>query len=501
MDKSILNSVAKNSAIQMGQQIITWASSFALMLFLPRYLGPEKYGRLYLAEMIAAIFVVFIAYDGRFSIAKRISRRREDAAGILSNSLGFRAIFWVLSFAGMLIFSFSAGYPTPLQIIIVIFGIEMLWVSGRTVYTGTFLGFENTSYSAVSAIVERAFVAAVGIPVLIYGGEEIAIALVMAVGTLLGFIVCVRLMKRILPTLPPIDWKESRQLIREGFPFLLWTVFGIIYYRIDTVMLSFMTPEVTVGWYGAAYKFYDILSFLPSILTLSILPILSRLYGKEGNMLEVTTQKSLNFILITGVPISITVFFFARQITEFFYGIEGYGPSVINLQIFSVGVLLLYVDMIIGTAIVACDKQNALAVLSFCAIFINIGLNYFMIPMAHAKTGNGGIGAAIATIITEFFMLVAGVFILPRKIFDSGEPLIIYKSLASGLLLIASLLGLAWLLPGWHWMIHGTIGAAAYLGCLLMFRIFSPSELTIILGLIDPRNLKKLLNSGEDKAR
>ena len=93
MDKSILNSVAKNSAIQMGQQIITWASSFALMLFLPRYLGPEKYGRLYLAEMIAAIFVVFISYDGRFSIAKRISRRREDAAGILSNSLGFRAIF------------------------------------------------------------------------------------------------------------------------------------------------------------------------------------------------------------------------------------------------------------------------------------------------------------------------------------------------------------------------------------------------------------------------
>ncbi len=78
-----------------------------------------------------------------------------------------------------------------------------------------------------------------------------------------------------------IDWTETKSMIREGIPYLLWTIFGIVYYRIDSVMLSFLTPEAVVGWYGASYKFFDVLAFLPGIYSLSILPVLSKMWGKE----------------------------------------------------------------------------------------------------------------------------------------------------------------------------------------------------------------------------
>ena len=60
MNKIIATSVAKNTVIQFGQQIATWISSFLLMLFLPRILGPERFGRIYLAEMVTAIFIVLV---------------------------------------------------------------------------------------------------------------------------------------------------------------------------------------------------------------------------------------------------------------------------------------------------------------------------------------------------------------------------------------------------------------------------------------------------------
>ena len=84
-----------------------------------------------------------------------------------------------------MVFAEVAGYPPPVVIMIAIFGLEMMWVAGRAVYAGVFLGFENTTYTAVSAIAERMFVSAVGITALLMGADEIAIAVIMAVGTLI----------------------------------------------------------------------------------------------------------------------------------------------------------------------------------------------------------------------------------------------------------------------------------------------------------------------------
>src|ERR1700741_5295325 len=133
MNIDIANSVAKNTAVQMAQQLITWASSFLLMLFMPRYLGPINYGRLYLAMSISGIFLMLIDFDGRIGISKRIARSRDETPNILVNAIGFRLLFWVVAFTGMMAFAFIANYPPVVRLLILIFGIEILWLGLRTV--------------------------------------------------------------------------------------------------------------------------------------------------------------------------------------------------------------------------------------------------------------------------------------------------------------------------------------------------------------------------------
>jgi O-antigen/teichoic acid export membrane protein len=490
MNNDIATSVAKSTTSLFGQQLVTWGSSFVLMLFLPRYLGPVDYGRLYLAEMIAGLFLIVIDYDGRYGIAKRVSRNKGETATILSNSLGFRVLLWAAAFLVMVTFAFSVSYPLPVKIMVFIMGVEMLWLGAKTVLTGAFLGHEVLQYASVGAIAERVFIAALGVVALLLGANAIHIAIIMICGTFINFLFCVKYTRRENPGgFPPVDWKASATLLREGVPYLLWTIFGVIYYRIDTVMLSFYTPEQVVGWYAASYRFFDVLAFLPSIFSLAILPILSKLWGKEDSMLARTTQKSQEFILMAGIPMSIGVYAFSKDIIGFLFGLQGYAPSVLNLQIFAIGLTLIYLDMVLATAIIACDKQRRWVWTAGTAVVVNVVLNFLLIPYTQAHYGNGGIGAALATLVTEFYVMVSAVLILPKELFSPSSVPVSLKSIAAGALMggVIWLLKAAAVLP---FVAEAVIAGLFYVAVLAAMKTFSPSEIAFAKHFFTARNLR-----------
>jgi O-antigen/teichoic acid export membrane protein len=488
MNVEIAKSVAKNTAVQMGQQIITWISSFLLMLFLPRYLGPVNYGQVYLAMSIAGIFLMFIDFDGRLGIAKRISRLKEATPQILVNAIGMRIIFWIIAFSAMIIFTYIAGYPSATRALLLIFGLEMLWIGVRTVFLGTFLGFELMQYASIGAIIERLFISLVGVSAVLLGVSTMGIAIIMVTGTFINFLICIKFMRRIVTHLPSFQWSGALLLIKEGIPYLLWTIFGAIYYRIDTVMLSLLTPAAVVGWYGASYKFFDMLAFLPSIYTLSILPVMSRMWGKEDGMLALTTQKSLEFIMLAGIPMSIAVFSFSEPIIKLFFGLEGYGPSVLNLQIFGAGLLLIYIDMVLGTTLFACDKQRQWAIVAFFAVIVNVSLNYFTIPYTQTHWGNGGIGAALATILTEFFVMVSAITILPKKVFDASIGFVTLRAFVAGCVMAIAI----WSVhrSDVAWVFQATIGFIVYVVTLFALKTFKPQEIAFMKNFLSLQNLK-----------
>jgi O-antigen/teichoic acid export membrane protein len=490
MSIEIAKSVSKNTAVMMGSQIITWASSFVLMLFLPRYLGSVEYGRLYLAMTIIGMGVIFIDFGGRYSIAKEVSRFRDQVPSIISNSIGIRLVFWVVATAAVISFSYIAGYPSVVKTLVLIFSLEMLWEGMRKVLWSCYQGFENLKYPSLGAIVERVFITVVGVIALLLGAKSITMAIIMALGVFFNFVVCVKFAGTMVSSLPKFNWNGAIKLLKDGVPYFLWSIFGMIYYRIDAVMLSLMTPEAVVGWYGAAYRFFDILMFLPSIFSIAIFPVMSRLW-KEEESRNLTARKSLEFIIIAGVPMSVGVFAFSKDIIQFFFGLQEYGSSVILLQIFSVGLLLVYIDFVLGTTILASDKQRQLSILAFAAIFVNVILNYFMIPFTQLKYGNGGIGSAIATIVTEFFIMIFTLKFVPKQVFDNYKAVPQIKSLVAAIVMIISI----WLMQvfGLYWIIQVVISSLVYLVSLLLLKALEPEEIEFVRSNLKVRNFRKTI--------
>lgn len=489
MNLDVARSLAKNTTILMGSQVITGLLSFVLMLFLPRMLGTEEYGRLYLAMSIQAIFVMVILYGGRYYIVKEIARSKDVTPALVADSMVARVMLWGVSFAAMVGFAFLAGYPTEIKVLIFILGVSMLWEGARLVLYCTFQAHEAMKYPSIGSIVERIFVATAAIIALMLGARAGVIAAIMAVGTMLNYLLCRHFFRRMVPTVPKGRLSATLNVLKVEFPYFLLAIFGVIYFRIDAVMLSLMTNETVVGWYGAAYRFFDILMFFPSIFITALFPVLSRLWGKENGTLARTAERSIELMLLAGIPIAVIVFAFAREIIDLFFGLADYGQSVLLLQIFAVGLLIIYINFILGTTVFASDKQRRWSFVTFIAVIINVILNYFMIPYTQLHLGNGGIGSAVATLLTEFYIMTSAVSLLSKNILKEMRIAVWIKGAVAGLIMIAAV----WLIrtTNVHWILQSSVGLIVYLLSISSLRVLHAGETEFLKSYLTMHNLRK----------
>ena len=212
-------------------------------------------------------------------------------------------------------------------------------------------------YTSVGAVAEKVLVSIAAISAIMLGGRAITVATIIVLGVVLDVAIMTGYSRRLVPKLPRVNWKNAFRQIKDGMPYFLFSIFGVIYYRIDTVMLSKMAPEEVVGWYGGAYRLFDSFNF-PYILTTAVYPVLSRLWKGDGDVHRRTTQKSLEIVILIGIPVSIAAIAFARPLIGIFYGLTAFAPSVILFQILLAGVLFLYVDMVLGTTLLSVDRQS-----------------------------------------------------------------------------------------------------------------------------------------------
>jgi O-antigen/teichoic acid export membrane protein len=498
MKTDAATSIAKNTTVMMTSQMITWGSSFVLMLFLPRYLGSADYGRLYVAISLTMIFQILIEFGGPYYVAKEVARVSENAPPLVVNTIVLRSCIWAFSLLAMIVITIVAKYSPTVTALILILGVAKLWEGIGRLMQSCFQGLEKMQYQAAGAITERVFVTVTGVAALLLGGNSVVIAVLMAISTLLNASVLGKYMRRFIPRLPRPSVSEARRLLKAGTPYFLQTVFAIIYYRVDAVMLSLMVPENVVGWYGAAYKFLDVLMFLPAIFSAAVFPVLSRLHSDSSNDHATVASKSLNFLIVTGIPLSIGVFAFSQEIIHLFFGVGEYEPSILLLQIFSVGMILVYIDFILGAALFASDRQRQWTIVALCAVFINPLLNYFMIPFAQMNFANGGIGAALATLITEFFVMTMGLLLMPKNLLDQGHLSVQLKAIISGCIMAVALFIVR--RADVPWIIQMCLGSGVYIGSLFSLKAFSVSEITFLREFFTVQNLRSIFALGKRRS-
>lgn len=201
-----------------------------------------------------------------------------------------------------------------------------------------------------------------------------------------------------------ITWKDLHPFshLLPALKVAALVLISTVYISLNTVILGFLSDNVSVGYYTAAQKIYIITLSVTNSLTLIMIPRISNLIKKkEYSEIKRLTQKTYYVSLLLTFPISIGIFFIAPYIIPIFCG-ESFSPASQTLQIMSPIIFIVGICSIIGM-----QTLYPMGYLSYMIKATSIGCIidligcFLLIPIISYN------GAALSYLIAEISVLIS----------------------------------------------------------------------------------------------
>jgi len=129
-------------------------------------------------------------------------------------------------------------------------------------------------------------------------------------------------------------------------------------------------------------------------------------------------NRAICLVLIFALPASIGIALVAQDVFTLLNYKPGYESAVVLIQILALHIPVVGMDMVLGSALIADDRQKQWTIVGCGAAALNPLLNLLAIPLTIHLFNNGAIGAAIITVATEVFMMIGALILRPRGIMD-----------------------------------------------------------------------------------
>ncbi len=406
-----LRRLANNTALSMIGQFVTWSSTLILTMAYGRFLGDVRFGQLYFA--ITLVMLVGMPLEAGFNqqVIRDVAQAPEKAGSYLWSTVALKFIMWLLLYAAMMGAVWLLGYDARERSVIAICGLTMLFSGVAGTVASLHYATQRAAFPVIGNIIEKGLDAAVGVLALSHGYGVRSMAVILLVAAACNMVWQAAWFFRLVGIRVRFHVAHARALLVSGLPFLVYGVLGVIYYRIDTVLLSQMTSTAVVGWYGAAYRLFDTLCFIPNIFTVVILyPVFARYSVTSPTGLRVAAEKTMNYLLFLAIPIATGLICGAPAIIGFLYHNADFAGSVPTLQALAPGLIFLYANSVVTTVLMSTHRERKVTLMAGVALVFNLTMNLLLIP--HIQQ----IGAAITTSATELLLLCLGVIFAPREI-------------------------------------------------------------------------------------
>jgi O-antigen/teichoic acid export membrane protein len=487
-------SILRNSALLMGAKVVSAGMGLTLVVILPRMLGDAGYGQLYLTISLVALFGTVVDFGLTPVMARAVAHDHGLTRVYLGHVVRITVVMSVLAYAALLALAAAPNYPAGTEVVVAVLGVSILFEGLVQILTGLFQAHERMLVPALARVAGTGLTLALLLPRLWTDTptSPVTVAGCLAAGSLLRLLIAaagtrgLEGLRRASTVRRP--W---RGLLAAGLPFLLWQALGLLYFRIDVMMLGHMTPAATIGWYGAAARLVDGLTFIADVIALTSYPVMARLWLSDSAEFRRTIERTLELLLVVTVPLVVALFMLAGPIVETLFTAEFVNTvPILRVHAFTLG--FLFLDYFLATILMAIGRERAWLGIAVMACVLNPSLNWVAIRHTQDLYGNGGIGAALATLATEICVASCALSLVPRgairgALVRIAPPLALAAAVTAGV--IAA--GLAAEAP---WLLAGGAGALAYLGLVLGLGVVPPDMLRRVRAAVAWRPSREVLS-------
>ncbi len=405
-----------NTSWLVAEKIIGMMISFFVVVYVARYLGPDRLGLLSYSQSFVMLFAP-LANLGLDSIVVRELVKDETKRDVLlGTSFGLKVAGVLLVWAVLALvvpFTNNDGYT---NLLIAIIASSLLFQSFGTI-DFYFQAKVLSKYTVMARIITGILIPTIKIGLILFQAQLLWFALVILLQHLiLGvFFVVVYRVRKLSILQWRFDKEIGKQIMKDSWPLMFAGLMIVVYMKIDQIMLKNMLDATQVGIYAVAVRLSEVWYFIPVLITQSIFPAV--INAKKGNSLVYQQRMQQLYDLMTflslGIAIIVTVCSSLIMNTLFGQAYLG-SDKVLAIHIWA-GVLVFF-----GTArgkwIIAENLQTKALIIHITGAVLNVILNLILIP------DYGAVGAALAT----FFSYACTNIIISIAIKEFRMPFIMY---------------------------------------------------------------------------
>jgi O-antigen/teichoic acid export membrane protein len=457
----------RNTVLVLAAKVVARLIALVTVIAALKSLGPAPYGSF--ATLVNYTAIVSVVLDLGFNVlfVREGARHHHEIQRYLRNVMSLRLLMALVSLVLLAAVLGVAGLGSLLLPGFLL----MVLTSYSTLLRNGLYAVQQLGYEAIAVVLESLVL----LGLVLYGTHThrgvayFVWAYAAQYAFSCAYFIVVLAAKRIAV----IGWRFELPLLREwfwkGLPFAFTFVLTILYFRIDQPMVYAIRSHAEAGWYGAAYKPFEALLFIPMTFLSIVFPVLSIYHRERPNELLDALNRFFKALLLIGWPMSVGIFVLAGPLTSVLLG-PGYAKSEIAMSILALSLGPAFVNNAFIGALSASDHQSSFTWAAGWSLVANVGLNIALIPTF------GYVGASWATVITEIVLGTVGWTLTARHIGRVPVVSLSWRVVLAGLVMGGAIFPLR-NLQGPEVAIPISLGVVVYAVAVLLLRALNKDEI------------------------
>jgi PST family polysaccharide transporter len=378
-------------------------------VWVARYLGPARFGTLNYALAFVALFIPLARLGIDHIGVRDVVRRPEETNLILGSVFVLRLAGGIASLL-LIVLTIRLVRPddrlVQLMTAIVGFGLIFqafdavdIWFQSRV--QSKYVVYARSTGLLVANLLKVALIIA--------GASLVAFAWISALDMIVtaAALVVVYRVRGYFITRWRFDLRRGLELLGQSWPLILSGALAVVYLKIDIVMLGQMKGIETVGIYSTAARISEIWYFIPVAISVSVFPALIKGRDLGTRVYRRRLQQLYDFLVWIALLLAVALTFIAGPLIRLLYGepYAGAGP-ILAIHIWA-GIFVFMREAFVRW-LTNEGLLHYFLITNGVGAVLNVVLNLFLIP-AH-----GGVGAAVATVISYGAGGYLACFITPR---------------------------------------------------------------------------------------
>jgi len=385
--------LARNAALKLAVQA-TRLVSLGLLILTARRIGPAEFGQFTFAYVLATILGVAVDFGIPATLTRAVARGPGETAEAWATAGALKLALLGLAAPVYLALPLLGGRPWDVTVMVWLLGLAIALQALVENAVAVFTGFQRIELELLVRAVEKAVLGTVGVAALALGAGGRGVAGAFVVAALVSLGLATRLIRRRLA--PPGRGRPAgaaRALARALTPLAQAQGLAFVTTRLPALLVALLAGDQAAGYFGAAFRVYDVVLVAPVALVAAVYPELARTPRGDARFHALARQGG-EALWLVALAVALGFAAGAPWLTALVYG-PRYAPAAPVLAVLGPAVGLAMCQMFLVMLFLAGDRPRRLRVVAGVA-FLTSAL---VTPLLILRWG--AVGGAVAVLLVE----------------------------------------------------------------------------------------------------